>query len=73
MFYNGYFTSWYNYFYGITPAEPLPDDPVEPSVDTVELEVKPESRPNSPIPSIAQLETEQENVSRPKRYKFSRP
>lgn len=71
MFYNGYFTSWYNWYYGL---EPIPfEDATEPSVDTVELEVKPESRPNSPIPSIAQLETEQENVSRPKRFKFSRP
>lgn len=71
MFYNGYFTSWYRWYYGL---ETLPDEPpAEPSVDTVELNVKPESRPNSPVPSIAQLETEQETVARPKRFKFSRP
>ena len=70
MFYNGYFTSWYNWYYGL---EPIPDDPASPSVETVELEVKPESRPNSPVPSIAQLETEQETVMRPKRFKFVRP
>jgi hypothetical protein len=71
MFYNGYFTSWYNWYYGL---EPIPfEHATEPSADTVELEVKPESRPNSPI-SIAQLETEQEATSRPKRHqKFSRP
>lgn len=69
MFYNGYFTSWYRWYYGL---ETLPDQaPASPSVDTVE--VKPESRPNSPVPSIAQLETEQETVARPKRFKFSRP
>lgn len=69
MFYNGYFTSWYRWYYGL---ETLPDEaPTSPSVDTVD--VKPESRPNSPVPSIAQLETEQETVARPKRFKFSRP
>ncbi len=71
MFYNGYFTAWYNWYYGL---EPIPDeDPVQPSADTVELEVTAETRPNSPAPSIAQLETEQETVTRPKRFKSLHP
>lgn len=77
MFYNWYFTAWYNWYYGL---EPIPEkDTTEPSVpdkDAVELEVKTITPPNSPhdFPSlnfinVAALETEHERVTRPKRSK----
>lgn len=67
MFYNSYFISWYNWYYGI---ESIPNDPVDP-VSPPEEDIQSNSRPNSPVPSIAQLETEQETVTRAKRSKVS--
>ncbi len=69
MFYNSYFISWYNWYYGI---ESIPNDPVD-SEPPAEGDIQSNSRPNSPVPtpSISQLETEQETVTRAKRSKVS--